>query len=113
MFKNFLRCIFIKDHQVHQHRVIDMNEVDADGNTALHRAAKEGDLQMMVDILGLGADLEIVNKEGFTAVELFKIKREELNSPIVHVSENSPVDSDENSGQLLSVVGDVIESDIE
>ncbi|HEY7789739.1 MAG TPA: ankyrin repeat domain-containing protein [Vicinamibacterales bacterium] len=48
----------------------DVNEVDADGNTALLNAASRGDNAMILYLVSRGANVKAVNRRGQTAVDL-------------------------------------------
>ncbi|MEW6320785.1 MAG: ankyrin repeat domain-containing protein [Acidobacteriota bacterium] len=48
----------------------DVNAVDSDGNTALHHAAARGDNEMILYLVGRGADVGRVNRRGQTTVDM-------------------------------------------
>ena len=48
----------------------DVNARDHEGNTAVHHAASRGDTEMIRYLVGKGADVKIVNREGQTTVDL-------------------------------------------
>ena len=49
-------------------RVIDINELDEHGETLIHRAAQEGDIDCIRVLVNHGADVNIRNKEGWSPV---------------------------------------------
>jgi len=48
----------------------DVNERDADGNTALHNAAARGDNEMIEYLVSKGGDVKAVNRSGQTTVDM-------------------------------------------
>jgi ankyrin repeat protein len=48
----------------------DVNAVDADGTTAMHRAAARGDNEMIVYLVQKGADVTIVNRRGQSTADM-------------------------------------------
>src|SRR5262249_60299668 len=48
----------------------DVNGRDHEGNTAVHHAASRGDTEMIRYLVGKGADVTIVNREGQTTVAM-------------------------------------------
>ncbi|HVB38298.1 MAG TPA: ankyrin repeat domain-containing protein, partial [Vicinamibacterales bacterium] len=57
----------------------DVNEADADGNTALHNAAARGDNEMILYLISRGADVKAVNRKGQTVPDL-------ANGPVQRIS---------------------------
>ncbi|MDE3154162.1 MAG: ankyrin repeat domain-containing protein, partial [Acidobacteriota bacterium] len=57
----------------------DVNEADADGNTALHNAAARGDNEMILYLVSRGADVKAVNRKGQTVPDL-------ANGPVQRIS---------------------------
>ncbi len=57
----------------------DVNQADADGNTALHNAAARGDNEMILYLVAKGADVKAVNRRGQTIPDL-------ANGPIQRIS---------------------------
>jgi uncharacterized protein len=49
---------------------VDVNQVDHDGNTAVHHAAARGDNEMIKYLVSKGADVRMVNREGQTTVDM-------------------------------------------
>ena len=62
---NLLSCLPMMDEEDR-----DINERDEDGNTALHIAARTGDLAISMALMGLGADRLAENDEGHTPSEI-------------------------------------------
>ena len=48
----------------------DVNEVDHEGNTALHHAAARGDNEMILYLVSKGANVEVVNREGNNVADM-------------------------------------------
>jgi uncharacterized protein len=48
----------------------DVNEVDHEGNTALHHAAARGDNEMILYLVSKGANLKVVNREGNNVADM-------------------------------------------
>ncbi len=48
----------------------DVNDVDAEGNTAIHNAASRGDNEMIVYLISKGANVRAVNRHGQTTVDV-------------------------------------------
>ncbi len=57
----------------------DVNEADADGNTALHNAAAHGDNEMILYLVSKGANVKAVNRKGQTIPDL-------ANGPVQRIS---------------------------
>ena len=53
---------------------VDINAINNDGNTALHLAALNGNLEMMNFLLNHGAKFDIKDKNGKNALELIRMK---------------------------------------
>lgn len=49
---------------------LDVNAVDADGNTAVHHAASRGDNEMIKFLVSKGADVKKVNRAGQTTIDV-------------------------------------------
>jgi uncharacterized protein len=49
---------------------VDVNELDADGMSALHHAASRGDNEMIVYLVQKGADVTVVNRRGQTVADM-------------------------------------------
>jgi ankyrin repeat protein len=49
---------------------VDVNAVDADGNTAVHHAAARGDNEMILYLVSKGANVKAVDREGRTTVDM-------------------------------------------
>ena len=48
----------------------DVNEVDHEGNTALHHAAARGDNEMILYLVSKGANIKVVNREGNNVADM-------------------------------------------
>jgi hypothetical protein len=48
----------------------DVNAVDHEGNTAMHKAAARGDVEMILYLVAKGADPTAVNREGKTTADM-------------------------------------------
>jgi len=59
-------------HQVAEYMRIlyDVNENDSQGNAAIHKAARKCDIEEAQSLLDLGADIDLGNREGATALQI-------------------------------------------
>jgi uncharacterized protein len=48
----------------------DVNEVDHEGNSAIHNAAARGDIEMISYLVAKGADVRVINREGKSPADL-------------------------------------------
>jgi ankyrin repeat protein len=48
----------------------DVNAADHEGNTALHNAAARGDVEMITYLVGKGANLAAINREGKSVADM-------------------------------------------
>jgi len=51
----------------------DINMIDSDGDTPLHRAASQGSLEIVKALLNAGADVDVKNDMGLKAASVAKI----------------------------------------
>lgn len=87
-FKKFLEAIKNNDFQTLTYLWEDkelLNMQDENGDTLLHHTLKLKNIIIIQMFIGFGADLNIKNNNGITALDLLK----EINNPIINAIVNS------------------------